>query len=65
MKIFNILGGYNEEYYYSADYDLACRLALVGPVVNLIRFINLLSLASGTNIAKAFYGTSRFRRENP
>lgn len=35
MKIFNILGGYNEEYYYSADYDLACRLALVGPVVNL------------------------------
>lgn len=34
-EVFRSLGGYDETYYYSADYDLACRLALTGPVVNL------------------------------
>lgn len=34
-EAFRSLGGYDETYYYSADYDLACRLALYGPVVNL------------------------------
>lgn len=29
------LNGYDEQYYYSADYDLACRLALLGKVENL------------------------------
>ena len=33
--VFRSLGGYDETYYYSADYDLACRLALIGTVVNL------------------------------
>lgn len=35
VEAFRSLGGYDETYYYSADYDLACRLALSGPVVNL------------------------------
>ncbi|WP_301705440.1 glycosyltransferase [uncultured Parabacteroides sp.] len=29
------LNGYDEQYYYSADYDLACRLTLLGKVENL------------------------------
>lgn len=29
------LGGYNEEYIYSSDYDLICRIALRGKIVNL------------------------------
>lgn len=29
------VGGYNEEFFYAADYDLMCRLSLLGPVVNL------------------------------
>ncbi|WP_298552278.1 glycosyltransferase [uncultured Parabacteroides sp.] len=29
------LNGYNERYYYSADYDLVCRLAAAGKVENL------------------------------
>lgn len=29
------IGGYKEEFFYSADYDLLCRLSLLGPVVNL------------------------------
>ena len=29
------LNGYNERYYYSADYDLVCRLVAVGKVENL------------------------------
>ncbi len=29
------IGGYDERFVYSADYDLMCRLALKGPVVNL------------------------------
>lgn len=29
------LGGYNEKYFYAADYDLVCRLALVGKIENL------------------------------
>lgn len=32
---FRSLGGYDETYYYSADYDLVCKLALIGTVVNL------------------------------
>lgn len=30
------LNGYNERYYYSADYDLVCRLVAAGKVENLI-----------------------------
>ena len=29
------LGGYNEKYRYSSDYDLVCRLALRGEIVNI------------------------------
>jgi GT2 family glycosyltransferase len=29
------IGGYNEKYYYSSDYDLVCRLALKGEIRNL------------------------------
>lgn len=32
---FRQLGGYDEKYRYSADYDLACRLALTAQVANL------------------------------
>lgn len=34
-SVFRKLGGYDERYYYSADYDLVGRLALTGKVVNL------------------------------
>ena len=34
-SVFRQLGGYDERYLYSSDYDLACRLALTGKVVNL------------------------------
>lgn len=34
-EIFCKLRGYDVQYYYSADYDLACRLALEGKVENL------------------------------
>lgn len=34
-SVFRQLGGYEERYLYSSDYDLACRLALTGKVVNL------------------------------
>lgn len=30
-----VVGGYDGTFVYSADYDLMCRLALIGPVVNL------------------------------
>lgn len=30
------LNGYNERYFYSADYDLVCRLAAIGKIENLI-----------------------------
>lgn len=33
--IFNIIGGYDENIYYSADYDLVCRIALHGEIVNM------------------------------
>lgn len=29
------INGYDEKYYYSSDYDLACRLSLAGKIVNL------------------------------
>lgn len=29
------VGYYNEEYYYSSDYDLACKLALRGKIINI------------------------------
>lgn len=29
------IGGYDESLLYSSDYDLMCRLALIGPIVNL------------------------------
>lgn len=35
-NIFRQLGGYNERYYYSADYDLLCRLAQLGKIENLL-----------------------------
>lgn len=31
----NDIGGYNESYYYSSDYDLVCNIALKGIIVNL------------------------------
>lgn len=34
-EVLRQLNGYDEHYYYSADYDLACRLALLGKVENL------------------------------
>lgn len=33
--MFNDIGGYNESYYYSSDYDLVCNIALKGIIVNL------------------------------
>lgn len=34
-ELFLAIGGYNEEYVYASDYDLMCRLALLGKVENL------------------------------
>lgn len=34
-NVFRHLGGYDEHFLYAADYDLACRLALSGQIVNL------------------------------
>ena len=34
-SVFMKLNGYDEKYYYSSDYDLVCRLALLGEVINL------------------------------
>lgn len=34
-EVLRQLDGYDEQYYYSADYDLVCRLALLGKVENL------------------------------
>lgn len=30
-----VVGGYDEKYYYSSDYNLACQLSLLGKIVNL------------------------------
>ncbi|WP_279135588.1 glycosyltransferase [Parabacteroides johnsonii] len=35
-NIFQQLGGYNERYYYSADYDLVCRMAQLGKIEILV-----------------------------
>ena len=34
-SVLHELGGYDERYRYSSDYDLVCRLALTGEIVNL------------------------------
>lgn len=34
-EVISDIGGYNEEYYYSSDYDLLCNISLVGRIVNL------------------------------
>lgn len=34
-EVMRTLGGYDEKYYYSSDYHLACRLSLLGKIVNL------------------------------
>lgn len=31
----DLIGGYNEKYYYSADYDLVCNIAFNGKIVNI------------------------------
>jgi glycosyltransferase involved in cell wall biosynthesis len=33
--IIDEIGGYNEEYHYSSDYDLVCRIAIKGEIINL------------------------------
>ncbi|WP_286845417.1 glycosyltransferase [Proteiniphilum sp. UBA5346] len=34
-RVLEILGGYNERYYYSSDYDLVCRVAINGEITNM------------------------------
>ena len=38
-SILEYLGGYNEAYKYSADYDLICRIANKGPIINLPKIL--------------------------
>lgn len=54
------VGYYNEEYYYASDYDLMCRISLIGKVINipdtLMRYrLHEKQISSGQYTKQTFY----------